>query len=40
MAQETDPQFAVFNGGEEITEETYKEVLSFVDRIKDLQKEK
>ena len=40
MAQETDPQFSVFNGVEEITEETYKEVLSFVDHIKDLQKEK
>ena len=25
-----DPQFAVFNGSEEITEEMYKEVLAFV----------
>lgn len=40
MADETDLQVAVFNGSEEITEEMYKEIQSFADYIKDLQKEK
>lgn len=36
----SDPMFAVFNGREEITEEMYKEVLSFAEHVKELQKEK
>lgn len=35
-----DPMFAVFNGREEITEEMYKEVMSFTEHVKELQKEK
>ena len=34
----SDPMFAVFNGREEITEEMYKEVQSFAEHVKELQK--
>lgn len=34
------PQFAIFNGSEEITEAMYKEVLAFAAHVQELEKQK